>query len=379
MKKNQCLKYSYAFVFLFSYLFYNSQIQISSEVHKISTLFCFLLFVLWMLNSKIKIKQLILYFIIVVIGFISYLITNMSIFILILFAIIMYDEKDSKQLAKEFLILRVVSLSVLFLGVISGAVSNVQVDVYKSGIHVLKSTLGFNHPNQFGQAASIIILLLILLYRNSFCIYIVSSILIFLLYLISGSRTSVICCILFLVYSIITKNKKWKYKISKCICYNRWLFVGGILFISLGLSILMTKLTGTPLKYLYKFNGLLGSRYSFSSAVLNNYDITLFGNTFDFSYLEKIYGNYAVDNSYINIMYGFGSISLAILVLFSVNAIRRLIENDMDNYAFLILILLLLSCFENILFNPSINFAIFLLGSGKYNFNFRERKKMVIK
>ena len=94
------------------------------------------------------------------------------------------------------------------------------------------------------------------------------------------------------------------------------------------------------------------------------YDLSLFGNTFDFSILEAVFGTYAVDNSFIYVLYGFGIIAMICWIVFSVRAIRILAESDKSIYAILILVLNLWGCIENILFLPNINIGIFLIGAG---------------
>lgn len=376
INRNNAYKSAYLIAFLLCYIFYNSKINAPSYVQTILTSFCITVFVIWMLNTKVVLKKLLLFLSILVIGFISYFVTHMSIFLLVLLAIILFDVNDVEKNAKVFFFLRFVSVLVIMMGALLGIISNPRVDVYKSGIHVFKYTFGFNHPNQFGQALGVTILMMILLCKKSLINYFGYIFCIIALYIFSGSRTAVICCSLFFIYCALTKNNKFRSSISKFILKTRWIIIGFILFLGIGLSVLMTKLSGQTLKYLYLFNGLLGSRYSYSSAVLNNYDISLFGNVFDFSYLETLYGNYAVDNSYINVLYGFGIIAFLILVFFSANAIKILLDNGKDNYAVLILVLLLWGCFENILFNPGINFGIFLLGAGKTNVN---SKRLMVK
>lgn len=81
-----------------------------------------------------------------------------------------------------------------------------------------------------------------------------------------------------------------------------------MLFFCLGASYLLTRVSGSLQTILYALNQKVSSRLSFSSAVIQNYDLTLFGTTFDFSLLEPIFGKYAVDMSYINLIYGFGLI-----------------------------------------------------------------------
>lgn len=367
------VKKTYIITFLLSYLFYNTEFNMPQWIQTILTIFCLCLFVLWVIREKVNIKMLILYVGILCIGLVSYYITNMSVFLLILLGIIMLGEEDIKSVSNIFIIMRFLSVCVVLISSILGLIPNLSVEVYKSGRHISKYAFGFNHPNQLGQALGILVLMFMVTtyYKKQSVYSILYILLIAILYVLSGARSATICCMLLLVYIFFTKNKKWKEKINRVIFKLRWVIMSFILLLGVGLALLMTKLTGTALKYLYIFNGLVGSRYSFSSAVINNYDISLFGNVFDFSYLETLYGNYAVDNGYIFVLYGFGIIALVVLIIFSMRAIKNLMRTGKEIYAILIYILLLWGCMENILFIPTINFGLFLLGVGKKKIKYK--------
>lgn len=367
---------AYIVSFLFSYLFYNTKMNISPLLQSILTFVCVGLFGLWILRSKYQIKTIIIYMVILLIGLISYITTGMSVFLLIILGMVMLDEKNVEYIVKILFFLRVVAFIITASASLLGIIDNSSVRVYKSGVYISKMDLGFNHPNQLGQALGIIILLYICIkYEKKSVNYrLIELVMIGLSYIISGSRTMAVCCLLFLVYSSISSNKYMEQIINKIIIRYRWAIMGMILILGIGMPILMTKLSGKGLEYLYLLNGVLGSRFSFASAVINNYKLTMFGNVFDFSYLETLYGKYAVDNSYINVLYGFGIISIIVLVFFSMRAIKYFGENKKEKYAALIMILLFWGCFENILFIPTVNVGILLLGVG---FSTQKRKYMI--
>ena len=160
------------------------------------------------------------------------------------------------------------------------------------------------------------------------------------------------------------KSNKRRKSLCNIISRYRWLIMTFILFIAVVCPVLMTKLSEKPLMMLYALNAILGSRFSFASAVINNYDLNLFGNVFDFSYLSHLYGTYAVDNGYINILYNFGIIAFACFVIFSMNAVKNLIQNEYEIYGIFIIIVCVWGLMENILFVPSVNIPVLFIGVG---------------
>lgn len=375
------VKKLFILLFLLSYIFTNTQIIFPSVLQTILTTACICLFIYYLIEYKYSIKELSIYMFILFLGLMSYVLTGMSAFLLILLSMVMVKLNDVETIARSLLGMRMIALLILIIGCLVGFISNERVSVYKSGVYVEKFALGFNHPNQLGQALGIMILLFIAITSEKKYLFnkIITGILILIAYAISGSRSMLAICGIYWILSIITIISKKKDLLSIIIIKSRWFIMALILFVGIGMPILMTHLTGQALKYLYALNGLLGSRFSYSSAVMNNYKVSLFGNVFDFSYLETLYGDYAVDNGYIYILYGFGIIAFIIFVFFSMNAVKCLAQSRKNMYALLILVLCLWGCIENILFIPTINIGVLYLGVGIGKENIKKKQKRKFK
>lgn len=361
------IKKAYVLIFLLSYIFYNTELLIPSMLQTVFTVMCLALFGIWVIASrKYKIKELLLYAMTLSIGLVSYAITGMSVFLLILLSVIMIDYDDLKIVTKTAFWLRLFSLLVLIVLTFLGGVNKNGVEVYKSGTYMTSYALGFNHPNQFGQAIGIFIMLYIMLYnkKNNYLSKIFALMLIVVGYVVCGSRTMLVCTLLFLLITTIMEKNKRRLFISNALSKRRWIIMALILFVGVVCPILMTKLSGNALLALYAVNGVIGSRFSFASAVINNYELTLFGNVFDFSYISHLYGAYAVDDSYINILYNFGIIAFVCFVTFSMSAVKNLIQRGYEEYAVLIIVLCLWGVLENILFVPAINISVLYMGVG---------------
>lgn len=360
------IKKIFIVLFLVSYIFSYTKISFPPILQSLLTAGCLGVFVYYLIENKYSIKVLFIYFFILLLGLASYAITGMSIFLLILLSMIMFNLNDVEIIAKTLLTMRIIALLILIIGCLVGFISNEKVNVYKSGTYIEKFTMGFNHPNQLGQAFGIIILLFICITseKKGIASKIVSGVSIWVAYIISGSRSMVVICAIYWIFSILISGVKKKNVMSNIVLKSRWIIMALILSLGIGMPMLMTRLTGQALKFLYAFNGLLSSRLSYSAAVMNYYKITLFGNIFDFSYLGTLYGDYAIDNGYIFILYGFGVIAFIIFVFFSMNAVKCLSKNGKFMYALLITVLCLWGCIENILFIPTINIGILYLGVG---------------
>ena len=139
-------------------------------------------------------------------------------------------------------------------------------------------------------------------------------------------------------------------------------FITIILLIALVIPYFFRSSTGLLRTILYELDRLFSSRITFAAAVLGNYKVTLFGGTTDFSLLHNLYGAYAVDNGYINLLYSYGIIFFVIYIIMIVFIMKKLIENQYYMISYAILIISFWGIYENILYLPTINIALLLIG-----------------
>lgn len=362
-----CDLFVYCFISMFSlsYAFYHSSIHIPDSIQTFFTVGCCVVFLMYLIRRKYKYKELILYMLLFGIGVSSYLITRMSIFLLIILASIMIGKGDISKVMVIVLIVNI--LNVLITGVCSiiGFIPMNIMEVYKSGAVVQKNSFGFNHPNQLGQALGIINLL-----QSYFCVAqekkfskVLNVFTIIISYFISGSRSALIICVLYFIFVLFYEKERISFRLERKLYKNSWFFMILIIFLAVGCPYLMDKVYGWNKTVLWKVNGLLGSRFSYASAVMSYYPVSLFGNLFNFSYLNTLYGHSVLDNGYINLLYNFGLTAFIIYIVCSIKTVRFFSAKHEGKVAFLLLLLNLWGAIENIVFLPTINISVFFLGS----------------
>ena len=366
-------EYLYVFLFLIEYAFYYTRINFGDSLQTLLTAALIVIYLIDLGEKKELLETLIVHLITLFIGLISYYITGMSLFLLIILLYLIIENKDIFNLIRLFLAIRTASLIIVVLCSITGIVSNDVYHVYKSGTIITLRAYGFNHPNQLAQAIASVCMAIICLNHKRKRYLLLVLILMVMNYYITKSRSALICTGILLLLSILLNkkkiNNKGKQRLSVIFsCLYILFFAAGIVF-----PILMNICTGRAREIIYYINGLIGSRFSFANAVLSNYHITLFGNTFDFTFLEHLYGNYAVDNSYINVLFNFGILAIVFYALTTYFSMKYLIKNNYYILASYILVVLLWGNFENILFNISINMSLLFIGTDS-EFRFRHLK-----
>lgn len=351
---------------LTSAMFNNSYLVLPNEITSSIT---FLLFFIYLIVSVLKnynIKRFIEHILVLCVAMISYIATGASLFAYILLSLNVLDVLTIKKILKYFIVVKIISLLIIIFASIFGIINNDFVITVKSGTQwVGRYALGYEHPNQLAQSLGSL-LLAIYCYRFNnkvpnlnLIIFLFSSIII---YLLTASRTFLILSILFFLLNFLLSinTGKGEYTLGKHILKHHLFYVLFMLFFCLGASYLLTRVSGSLQTILYALNQKVSSRLSFSSAVIQNYDLTLFGTTFDFSLLEPIFGKYAVDMSYINLIYGFGLIPAISFFIMIELAMSNLYKNNMMVLLIYTYILLLWGVFENIFTNLSVNFILIL-------------------
>lgn len=371
----------YAASMFIPYVFYNTKLQFQGILQTVFTVFSIVLFFLWVcINKKWRVRSLIICFVFLTIGLISYYITRTTVFLLILLGIIIFDYSDRIILIRVFAYIRFCSLCLLFILAILGLIPNELIDVYKSGTIISTHTYGFMHSNQLGQAIGSLIMAIMYLShvgKKKKDNYLLWVLLIALCYALTKSRTALVCSSILLLIILISNNVKWKKRLEIVLQKGIIPIMGIIIFVGIGCPYLMSVVTGRVKILLYAINGFLGSRFSFANAVIRNYDVKLFGNVFDFSYLETLYGAYAVDDSYINLVYNFGLIAFVLFVLLSIISVKEMTKYGDYTLAACVLIFAIWGVTENVLFNPGVNFCLVVLGMAIRSKS--TRKEMIVR
>ncbi|SDZ74330.1 hypothetical protein SAMN02745687_00203 [Lachnospiraceae bacterium NK3A20] len=372
-------KMLFLLAFFLPYSFYNSKLDFSAMVSAAFTVIAVMLFLLIIANKKYSIKFLVISCILLIIGLVSYYQKHMSIFLLTLLSAVLIEEEDKKNAVRIFFLDKMISLFILLIFLATGAISNNVRVFYKAGMAVSRYCYGYGHPNQFAQVLCSLLMAIVYLTssRRRHYLYIFQIASIILIYRITGSRAGFIVCAVLFIVSVLAYNQQLYEGLSNFISKIVWLFFGVILFFSIGLPYFFLRATGKWRTLLYSLNDVMSSRLSFSSAVMQNYDISLFGNAFDFTKLKTIYGDYAVDNSYINLLYRFGIIGIVLFVLLAANTIKVLAKKGDLILSVILMIFCIWAIVENILLNPSVNFCLPLLGIGLHSVFLHQKRNSI--
>lgn len=355
----------YLILLIFNFGFYNTYIVVPNSIGTISTLIMFLIYVMFFVFGIFKIKDLLMNIFLLLIGVLSYLYTGASAFTLVLLSINVLRELEPRTILRYFITIRGVIIFIVIASALIGLIPNHNMVVVKSGINYVSNyALGFTHPNQLAQAlGSFLLSLFVLLFPQRVPIWGggIFLLLSVAIYLLTSSRIFFLCAIIFSLSILLMQFKQGDKILDFLLKYAPvWIILS--ITISLGFSFEMTRVSGETQRILYWINGFFSSRFSFGSAVMNNYPVTLFGTTFDFSVLESLFGKYTVDIGYVNLLYGFGLIPFIIYVLLNINFSRKIYSKKYRVLLLNIILFAIWAIFENLITNPAINFPILLWG-----------------
>lgn len=311
-------------------------------------------------NMKFQKKQLALIFFLFVMSIVLYIKYSNGIFLETLLLIIIVLKNEFKKIVKiDFYIKLLVLILILtfnYLGLTNG--------VFETMLrgNVLRSSLGFYHPNTF--AMFLMILCFEFMYISSEQKKLKTLIIIFLIALIIEkipvSRTCVYC-VAVLVFFQLFKDKFEKLLNSKIL-----LIVSKNLYlVFLIVTLLLTYLYSINNSFAVSINEFISNRLYYQSFFLENYSINLFGN--DVNYVSTL------DNGYLKILLNFGIITtIFFMILYSKNISRAFKEKD---YTVLVIyIIVMFYCLsESYLFYISYNiFLIYFFCQKKLEVNNNE-------
>lgn len=356
-------------VWLLTISFQNTNITLPDFIVTATTAIIVIIYAICSVVQIYSLKNLFFQLIILLIGILSYYFTKTTLVLSILTSINVLKFLGKKEILKYYIILRTAFISWIVILSLLGAIENKYVVVVKSGVHYIgRYALGYTHPNQLAQALGALLLAFfcykfkekISLYNLSYFI-----ILCFAIYYLTASRTFLIVASLFILASLLLniQIKNSKQTIAESVLKYYGIYFLGILGSSLGSSFLMNRVSGKVQAFLYKLNDLLSSRLSFGSAVMQNYDVSLFGTTFDFKKLELWYGKFAVDSGYINLLYSFGLLPFIIFIYLNYKLLSNLYSSRYFVLCLSVLMILMWGTIENILTNVAVNFSILLIGT----------------
>ena len=309
------------------------------------------------IGDKYTKKELMACFIILGIGFLTFIVTHKVTLFLTCITLCGMKNIDLKKLLKNILLIRIIS----FIGItglsLLKIIPNKRILMWRNGSFDIRYSLGFGHPNILQLSLFIIIALFLYLKgkKINFFQYMLLIFVSYFIYFYSQSRTGFVCT-LGLISIHFFFNKIVKKPNSKRLCnvsliilvfLMAFSYATGVLY---GSNSIITKLD-------YFFNG----RIRYSNYYLTTYGFSLFGN-------GKVLtdSNAILDNGYILMFIQYGAIGTILVFGF----LSRIIKSDFfknDYNLFIISIFMFIYLF-NESFTPNIFMNFILLFYSKVLF-----------
>ena len=308
--------------------------------------------------QKYRIGRLVTLNTLIILAIITYYKSGIPNFILLIIIAIAFSSMEYKMGFKLIFISRALCFAGIIVLSLMGVLENKIIIIDKINRIFPVYTLGYSHPNRL--AFSFVYLSLIFFcYKNTNiskrnCV--ITFIINILFFLISGSRTSFVVILGFIILVYVLQFKE---KLS--VYLKKFLFVFSIPLFLLSLIFSMV----IPIMYnirrskiLVAINLLIQNRISYAAKAFSMYDVTLFGGMTNFSKLLTISG--VVDNSYVRFLFMFGYFGIGCLALFSILTLVKLLKKGEYIYIVVILMMSLWAISENVLCSFSFNIiAIF--------------------
>lgn len=265
---------------------------------------------------------------------------------------------NTKKIQYQFLMASIICFTLHFILYFSGIIQDpIQMIRIKDSSVLIRSTLGFNHPNApFRFFLPIVLLLYLLVSEKKFKWIVMPALLLQSIYIYqeTDSRTAFYLLLLLFIIIFLGVDKIFKYKLPLFISkYMFWLIAG--------ISIIMAIMCGDRNNAI---NIVLTDRLYMWRLCFEN-GIKLFGGS---NLSEGIY----IDNSSIFLLVQCGLIPFLIVGCLYSRFIKFLINKRDYKMCVVVLIFLVMSFAENIIFRYSTNFIIIL--AFKYVFEYEWSK-----
>ena len=357
---------------LIRFAFHNSYIELPDIAVTCSTLLSGILYLLVLVRKRDPLGEFFVHIPYLLVGALSYLVTGASAFLIVILAVLVLKDMEKETILKYYIVIRFLTISLILVAAFTGAIPNANMVVHKSGVYVPSLlACGYSHPNQFAQSAGAFLIACICIANRKYIVWKLAGIAALSagVYYVTRSRSMILIVAFMLVCKILLEFKKPEKMIrdiwSKCV----WLPYALVVLLGIGGPFLMNRFflaqsSGILQRFLYQLDYIFSGRYTFAAAVMRTYPLHPFGNVFDFSALESMFGGYAVDNGYVNFLYNFGIVPFLVFLYLSYSTVKRMLEQDQMVYALCAAAMLLWGLFENMLTLPTIDFALLFYGMG---------------
>ena len=304
--------------------------------------------------GKIKKRKIPLILGVSILFFISFITCKDYSLLFLVFLLFYMQGIDFNSFIKKDMYFRIIAIILVLLAYKLGLTDNYYA-LRENGL--VRSSMGFSHPNSFGIYIMCICADYIYLKLGKLKLYdyIIFSILIYIISIYSNSRTSQIAILMLLIFCIIINKFKFDFTKSK----TAKMFILGLPF----LLILISLYLGMNFEYNSKFsslNKILSGRLSYANYYLNHYSFNLFGNNLlTTSNLINQDKPLILDNSYLTLLLKFGVVSTIIFICIIEKIMIDGFRKENKTLILIMIVLLITSFSENYLFQYQTN--VFLL------------------
>lgn len=273
-----------------------------------------------------------------------------------------FTSVDYKKAFRYLLNIRVLLLLVVIFASLVGILNINAISIVKGGTTsaVVGYGLGYNHPNQLGCTVCVLLLMYAcyknekIKYRNIALIGVIELI----AYIVTKNRTGAFISALLVIALLLYKNKVASKRFINILEKSGKWIMPLCALLALGLPLMMASVSGRAKVVLYAINGIIGSRFTHSARVFENYSVPLFGGVIDFDKLQTLYQYSIVDNGYLRLIYNFGIVGFAVFMVLYFLTVRKLIRKKEYIYIIAIILMSLMGITENVLRSFALNFTV---------------------
>lgn len=356
--------FAYCFLTVVSlqYAFINTGWEISGLISTLFTGGAVALFLVWMFLQKYSIKSFTVRITFLLIAVLTYIATGETVFLIMLMTAMIFTSVDYKKAFRYLLNIRVLLLLVVIFASLVGILNINAISIVKGGTTsaVVGYGLGYNHPNQLGCTVCVLLLMYAcyknekIKYRNIALIGVIELI----AYIVTKNRTGAFISALLVIALLLYKNKVASKRFINILEKSGKWIMPLCALLALGLPLMMASVSGRAKVVLYAINGIIGSRFTHSARVFENYSVPLFGGVIDFDKLQTLYQYSIVDNGYLRFIYNFGIVGFAVFMVLYFLTVRKLIRKKEYIYIIAIILMSLMGITENVLRSFALNFTV---------------------
>lgn len=359
------IAYIYLILVSVNYGFINTDFEIRGAFSTVLTIGEVILFVVWLFSQRFSAKWLVGIAALGAISISTYIATSETVFLIMILTGVIFSKLDYVNGLKVVFVSRIFDFVVILFCVAFGVLDVNKESVMKGQLGdsftvVSGYGLGYHHPNQLASTVLLLILLYMCIKRGQlklselFAVIVV----VFATVEITRNRTITVLIPLEVVLLLLLNSTQFKNKAQLMFdVVGKWVMPVCAL-LSIVPALLMNTVTGRAQVILYNINGLMGSRYTHSARVFENYPVPLFGGILDFDELEDLYKYSTVDNGYVRLLYNFGIVGFAVFLLLYWMAISNMIKRKEYIFLSFIFIVSIWGLSESILRSFAFNFTV---------------------